>query len=138
MLSAQSSYLDSAKRLEAYLTTNGLPLDFRWLLTEDEIKAYPIVQVGKPQVAEEPPRAMSVAVVAGLYPQHAINRTRGEHHDHYIHIRRLFQPRRLRRRQRQLDRLLGQARPRAARPPPRPVRRGAADGLRGHHVSGVR
>ena len=35
----------------------------------------------------------------------------------------------------QLDRLLGQARPRAARPPPRPVRRGAADGLRGQHVS---
>ena len=37
---------------------------------------------------------------------------------------------------RQLDRLLGQAGPRAARPPPRPVRRGAADGLRGQHVSG--
>ena len=40
--------------------------------------------------------------------------------------------------QRQLDRLLGQARPRAARPPPRLVRRGAADGLRRQHVSGVR
>ena len=32
----------------------------------------------------------------------------------------------------------GQARPRVARPPPRPVRRGAADGLRGQHLSGVR
>ena len=36
-----------------------------------------------------------------------INRTRGERHDRYLHLRRLFQPRRLRRRQRQLDRLLG-------------------------------
>ena len=52
-------------------------------------------------------------VSVSLYPHHAINRTRGEHHDRYLHIRRLFQPRRLRRRQRQLDRLLGQARPRA-------------------------
>src|SRR6266487_4981945 len=70
--------------------------------------------------------------------RHAINRTRGEHRDRYLHLRRLFQPRRLRRRQRQLDRLLGQARPRAARPPPRPVPAGAADGLRGQHVPGVR
>src|SRR5687768_11952303 len=52
-----------------------------------------------------------------------INRTRGEHHDRYLHLRRLFQPRRLRLPQRrQLGRLLGQARPRAARPPPRLVR----------------
>ena len=36
-----------------------------------------------------------------------INRTRGERHDRYLHLRRLFQPRRLRRRQRRLDRLLG-------------------------------
>ena len=28
---------------------------------------------------------------------HPINRTRGEHHDRYLHLRRLFQPRRLRR-----------------------------------------
>ena len=38
--------------------------------------------------------------------------------------------------ERRLGRLLGQARPRAARPPPRLVRRGAAHGLRGQHVSG--
>jgi hypothetical protein len=31
--------------------------------------------------------------------------TRGERHDRYLHLRRLFHPRRLRRRQRQLDRL---------------------------------
>src|SRR5207248_7155336 len=42
---------------------------------------------------------------------HAINRTRGKHHDRYLHIRRVFQPRRLRRGHRQLARLLGQARP---------------------------
>src|SRR3712207_8360937 len=47
----------------------------------------------------------------------------------------LFRPRRRRRR---LDRLLGQARPRAARPPPRLVRRGAADGLRRQHLPDVR
>ena len=29
---------------------------------------------------------MSLAVVASLYPQHAINRTEGEHHDRYLHI----------------------------------------------------
>ena len=40
--------------------------------------------------------------------------------------------------QRQLDRLLGQARPGVARPPPGLVRRGAADGLRGQHLSGLR
>src|SRR4051812_7640986 len=37
-----------------------------------------------------------------------------------------------------LDRVLGQARPRVARPPPRLIRRGAADGLRGQHASVVR
>src|SRR5215210_1981225 len=45
-------------------------------------------------------------------PQYSINRTRGEHHDRYLHLRRLFQPRRLRLpERRQLARLLGQARP---------------------------
>jgi hypothetical protein len=53
---------------------------------------------------------MSFAVVSSLYP-HPINRTREEHHDRYLHLRRLFQPRRLRLPQRQLGRLLGQARP---------------------------
>jgi integrase/recombinase XerD len=78
-----SSCLDSAKRLEAYLTTEGLPLEpegiraflvaerdrtspasaakhyrnlrvyFHWLLTEGEIKEDPMVRVEKPQVAEE-------------------------------------------------------------------------------------
>ena len=38
------------------------------------------------------PAAMSLAVVASLYPRHAINRTRGEHRDRYLHLRRLFQP----------------------------------------------
>ena len=38
---------------------------------------------------------------------HPINRTRGEHHDRYLYLRRLFQPRRLRLPQRQLGRLLG-------------------------------
>jgi dihydrofolate reductase len=40
-----------------------------------------------------------------------INRTRGERHDRYLHLRRLFQPRRLRRRQRQLDRYWGKQGP---------------------------
>jgi len=35
------------------------------------------------------------------------DRPRGERYDRYLHLRCLFQPRRLRRRQRQLDRLLG-------------------------------
>ena len=78
-----SSYLDSAKRLEAYLTTEGFPLEpegiraslvaererttpapaaklyrnlrvyFHWLLTEGEIKEDPMVRVEKPQVAVE-------------------------------------------------------------------------------------
>ncbi|NEM04717.1 ester cyclase [Geodermatophilus normandii] len=65
-------------------------------------------------------------------------RSGGERDDRDLHVRRLLQPRRLRRRQRRLERLLGQAGPRAARPPSRPVRRRAADGLRGHHVPAVR
>jgi hypothetical protein len=35
---------------------------------------------------------MSFAVVSSLYPHTRINRTRGEHHDRYLHLRRLFQP----------------------------------------------
>jgi alpha-1,2-mannosyltransferase len=57
------------------------------------------------------PAAMSFAVVASLCPQ-AINHTRGAQHVRCLHLRRLFQPRRLRRRhRRQLGRLLRQARP---------------------------
>src|SRR5690348_10202688 len=103
MLSAQSSCLDSAKRLEAYLTTDGLPLDFHWLLTEDEIQAGPMVQVGKAAFGTGGlQESKGDECRRGCPPvsQPAINRTRGEHHDHYLHIRRLFQPRRLRRRQR--------------------------------------
>src|SRR5215218_3438703 len=53
------------------------------------------------------PMAMSLADVPSLSVPIPINRTRGERHDRYLHLRRLLQPRRLRRRQRQLDRLLG-------------------------------
>ena len=63
------------------------------------------------QARKVPAEAMSFAAVAGLSPQ-AINQTRGAQHVRYLHLRRLFQPRRLRRRhRRQLGRLLGQARP---------------------------
>jgi integrase/recombinase XerD len=78
-----NSYLDSAKRLEAYLAAEGLPLEspsiraflaaerdrtspasaakhyrnlcvyFHWLLAEGEIKEDPMVRVDKPKVAEE-------------------------------------------------------------------------------------
>lgn len=78
-----SSYLDSIKRLEAYLAAEGLPLEsegirgflaaerdrtspasaqkhyrnlrvyFHWLLAEGEIKEDPIVRVEKPIVPEE-------------------------------------------------------------------------------------
>jgi hypothetical protein len=37
------------------------------------------------------PTAMTFAVGSSLYP-HTINRTRGEHHDRYLHLRCLFQP----------------------------------------------
>jgi site-specific recombinase XerD len=77
------SYLDSVKRLEAYLATEELPLDapsirgflaaerdrttpasaakhyrnlcvyFRWLVAEDEIKDNPMLRVEKPKVPEE-------------------------------------------------------------------------------------
>ena len=46
---------------------------------------------------------MSSAVVPSLSP--SMRSTTGEHHDRRLHLRRLFQPRRLRRRQRQLARL---------------------------------
>jgi hypothetical protein len=66
-------------------------------------------------------------------------RSRGRH-DSYLHLRRLFQHRRLRLvwPRRRLGRLLGQAGPRAARPPPCLVRPRAADGARRHHVPAVR
>jgi hypothetical protein len=69
-----------------------------------------------------------------------INRSRGEHHDRYLHLRHLLHPRRLRllRPRRRLGRLLGQAGPRVARPPPRPVRPRAANGLRRQHVPAIR
>jgi site-specific recombinase XerD len=91
-----SSYLDSAKRLEAYLTTEGLPLEpegihaflvaererttsasaakhyrnlhvyFHWLLTEGGIKEDPMVRVEKPQVAEEAKPFFTDAELAAL------------------------------------------------------------------------
>ena len=81
--------------------------------------------------------AMSFAVVPGLCPTSDQPHSRRAH-DRRLHLRRLLQPRRLRRRQRQLDRLLGEARPGVARPPPRLVRPRAADGLRGQDASAVR
>ena len=84
-----------------------------------------------------PEGAMSLAVATSLFST-SDQPQRGEHDDRHLHLRRLLQPRRLRRRQRQLDRLLGQAGPGVARPPPRPVRPGAADGLRGQDASAVR
>src|SRR3954462_15137822 len=54
---------------------------------------------------------MSLAVVGSLHLRHAMTRTRGELHDRDLHLRRLLQPRRLRRRQRELDRLLGKQGP---------------------------
>src|SRR5688572_5954650 len=59
-------------------------------------------------------------------------------YDRYIHLRRVFQPRWLRGRRWRLDRLLGKAGPGAARPPSRPLRAGAANGLRREHLSGLR
>jgi site-specific recombinase XerD len=91
-----SSYLDSAKRLEAYLTSAGLPLEpegiraflvaergrttpasaakhyrnlrvyFHWLLTEGELKEDPMVRVEKPQVAEEVKPFFTDAELAAL------------------------------------------------------------------------
>jgi dihydrofolate reductase len=58
------------------------------------------------------PTAMSFAVVPSLSLKHPNTRSRGEHHDRRLHLRRLFQPRRLRRRQRRrLGRLLGKQGP---------------------------
>ena len=86
-----------------------------------------------------PSRLPTPGCTAGLSRPTTDQPTRGEHHGRHLHLRRLFQPRRLRLRQRRrLGRLLGQAGPRAARPPPRLVQRGAADGLRGQHLSAVR
>ena len=64
--------------------------------------------------------------------------TMGERHDRHVHLRCLLESRRLRRRWRCLDRLLGQAGTRAGRAPPGRVRRAAANGSRGQHLSGVR
>ncbi len=91
-----SSYLDSAKRLEAYLTIEGLPLEpegilaflvaererttptsavkhyrnlrvyLHWLLTEGEIKEDPMVRVEKPHVAEEARPFFADAELAAL------------------------------------------------------------------------
>ena len=90
-----TSYLDSAKRLEAYLATEGLPLEpdrhpclpgrrtrphvhsaakhhrnlrvyFHWPLTEGEIKQDPLVRVEKPQVAEEAKPFFTEAELAAL------------------------------------------------------------------------
>src|SRR5579859_4301715 len=91
-----SSHLDSAKRLAAYLTTEGLPLEpegirafliaererttpalaakhylnlrvyFHWLLAEGEIKEDPMVRVEKPQVAEEAKPFCTDAELAAL------------------------------------------------------------------------
>src|SRR6185312_8949391 len=84
--------------------------------------------VATPVASTGRPTAMSLAVTASLYLQQLLTATR-ERHDRYLYLRRLLQPRRLRCRKRKLDRLLGQARPRAARSPPRPLRHGAANGV---------
>jgi len=90
------SYLDSAKRLEAYLATAALPLEasgirgflaaerdrtspasaakhyrnlcvyFRWLVAEDEIKDNPMVRVEKPKVPEEAKPFFSADELAAL------------------------------------------------------------------------
>ena len=84
------SYLDSAKRLEAYMAAEGLPLEaegirgflaaernrtssasaaehywnlcvyFRWLLAKGEIKEDPMVQVEKPKVPKRPKNASTL------------------------------------------------------------------------------
>jgi site-specific recombinase XerD len=90
------SYLDSVKRLEAYLAAEGLPLEspairaflaaerdrtspasaakhyrnlcvyFHWLLAEGEIKEDPMVRVEKPKVPEEAKPFFTEAELAAL------------------------------------------------------------------------